>query len=200
MRASDVMTAPVVTVERGTPVKAAANTLARNGFSALPVVDGDSALLGVVTEADLVRDRFPRDARHPRGGERRAAGSTVGEVMTAPAVAVGTATDVVDVVRLMLDERVRSVPVTRGRRLVGILTRRDLVRMLARTDEALARDIRHRLAFFGGPSRWAVEVSHGEATIIDRFDSETDRHVALVLAEGVPGVLRARCVATGALP
>ncbi|WP_199433779.1 CBS domain-containing protein [Qaidamihabitans albus] len=196
MRARDVMSTPVVTITPQTPVKAAAETLAARGFTALPVVDEDGWLLGVVTEADLVRDRFPRDARSsPAGGDARpAAGALVGDVMTAPAEAVGVRLDVVDVVRLMLDQHLRSLPVVDGDRVVGIVSRRDLVRTLARSDEALARDIRHRLAIFGGPGRWSVDVAGGEVTITDRFGSETDRHVATVLAESVPGVLRARCV------
>ncbi|MFF5991338.1 CBS domain-containing protein [Prauserella flavalba] len=200
MRARDVMSTPVVTVTPDTTVKDAAATLAERGFTALPVVDEEGSLLGVVTEADLVRDRFPRDTRSPRAGEeaRPRAGDLVGDVMTAPAVAASAREDVVDVVRDMLDRGLRSLPVVDGTTVIGVVSRRDLVRMLARSDDALARDVQHRLAIFGGPGRWTVAVHAGEVTITDRFDSETDRHVAKVLAEGVPGVLRATCVSTPA--
>ena len=93
----------------------------------------------------------------------------------------------------MLDEHLRSIPVLDRGTLVGVVTRRDFLRVLARPDQLLARDVRHRLDAFGGPDRWIVDVRDGEATVIDRFDSEQDRQVATVLAESVPGVIRARC-------
>jgi hypothetical protein len=82
----------------------------------------------------------------------------------------------------MLDDRVRSIPIVDGSRVVGIVTRRDLMRMLARDDHAIAADVRHQLAMYGGPDRWTVEVHDGAVAIGDEFDSPTDRHVAAVLA------------------
>ncbi|GAB3490112.1 CBS domain-containing protein [Amycolatopsis cihanbeyliensis] len=200
MRVREVMSTPVVTVTADCPARRAAGLLAHYGYTALPVVDEGEGLVGIVTEADLMRDRFARDRTLPPAPPEQhpPAPGTVGETMTAPALAVGTESDVADLVRLMLDEHVRSVPVVDGTRVRGIVTRRDLVRALGREDEALTRDIRRRLAFFGGPDRWHVEVRDGEATIVDEFDSEIDRRVATVLAEGVVGVLRARCVAATA--
>lgn len=120
--------------------------------------------------------------------------------MTVPAVAAGAREnvgEVVDVVSDMLDRGPRSLSVVDGNKVVGIESRRDLARMLARSDEALARDVQHRLATFGGPGRWTVAVHAGEVTITDRFDSETDRQ-AEVLAVGVPGVLRVSCIGASA--
>ncbi|WP_216207319.1 CBS domain-containing protein [Amycolatopsis aidingensis] len=196
MRVRDVMSTPVVTVTADCPVRKAAGLLAHYGYTALPVVDDQEGLVGIVTEADLMRDRFPRDRTLPPPPPETdpAAPGTVGEVMTTTVRSVSTESDVVDLVRLMLDLRIRSVPAVRGNRVRGIVTRRDLIRALGRDDEALARDIRRRLAFFGGPSRWQVEVHDGAATIVDALDSAVDRQVATVLAEGVVGVIRAECV------
>lgn len=206
MRARDVMSAPVVTVTAETSVKGAAKLLAANGFTALPVLDCDDRLIGIVTEADLVRDRFPRDARY-RHLDRdelpllddepvadRAPADTVGEVMTTPATAVAAGTDLVALVTVMLSERVRAIPIVDGDRVVGIVTRGDLVRLLARDDAVIATDVRHRLAAYGGPDRWTVRVHDGRVEIGDAFDNATDRHVATVLAESVPGVIRAHAV------
>ncbi|WP_344074035.1 CBS domain-containing protein, partial [Prauserella alba] len=102
--------------------------------------------------------------------------------------------DVVDVVRAMLDEGVRSVPVVEGDRVVGIVSRRDLVRVLARDDRRLARDVHNRLAMISTPDRWSIDVTDGVVTLVDSRDDATDRHVATVLAENVPGVLRVRHV------
>lgn len=198
MRARDLMSAPVITASPDTSVKRAAVLLSSHGFTALPVVDAEQRLIGIVTEADVVRDRFPRDPRYryiyesevtgQLDDSRPTAPDTVGEVMSTPATAMSAGTDVVDLVTMMLDSRVRSMPIVDGDRLVGIVTRRDLVRALARDDRSIAADVRHRLRMYGGPDRWHVEVHDGEVLIGDEFDDATDRHVAVTLAEAVPGV------------
>jgi CBS domain-containing protein len=194
MRALDIMSSPVVTVTPEMTVKYAANLLSAHGFTALPVLDADGRLIGVVTEADLVRDRFPRDARYhsaddtgPDDPPRPPAG-TVGGVMTSPAVGMGAGTDVVDLVRVLLEDRIRSMPIVDGAHVVGIVTRQDLVRALARDDTVISADVRHQLSIYGGPARWTVEVHDGTVEVVDAFDDVTDRHVATVLAQAVPGV------------
>ena len=202
MRARDIMTSPVIAVRAGTTVQDAAALLAARGFTALPVVDDDDRLIGIVTEADLVRDRFPRDPRSLIHGtphtEAVPAARTVGEVMTTPVTAMGAGTDIADLTMVLLDARLRSMPIVDGSRLIGIVTRRDLVRVVGRDDASIATDVRHRLEIYGGPNRWQVEVHGGVVTITDQFDDETDRHVAIAIAEAVPGVVRAD--ATAVLP
>jgi len=199
MRARDIMSSPVTTVRPGTTVKEAANLLATHGFTALPVVDDDERLVGIVTEADLVQGRIPHDPRaHILPGYARPTGpvpSTVGEVMSTPVSAMGPGTDVADLTTALLDARQRSMPIVDGSRVVGIVTRRDLVATIARDDETVAADVRHRLEIYGGEGRWRVECHEGLVRIGDRFDDETDRHVATVLAESVPGVVRAEAIA-----
>ena len=206
MRARDVMSAPVVTVTAGATVKAAAKLLIERDFTALPVVDEDDRLIGIVTEADLVRDRFPRDARYRQRYLTELAaltetaeltvGSTIGAVMTTPVTALSAGTDVVELVTVMLTEHVRAIPIVDGSAVVGIVTRRDLVRVLARDDAAIATEVRHKLAGYAGPDRWTVEVCEGRVEITDEFDNATDRHVATVLAESVPGAVSAPASAT----
>jgi CBS domain-containing protein len=199
MRARDIMTTPVITVRPATPIKEAAALLAAHGFTALPVVDDENRLIGIVTEADLVRDRVPRDPRalcHPGEELPTVATSAVGEVMTTPVVAMGPGTDVAVLARALLDAGYRSMPIVDGARPVGIVTRRDIVRVIARDDRTIAEDVRHRLEIYGGERRWRVEVHDGMVSIGDQFDDETDRHVATVLAEAVPGVVRATAFAT----
>jgi CBS domain-containing protein len=198
MRARDIMTAPVTTVRPETPLKEAAAMLAGNGFTALPVVDGEDRLVGIATEADLVRDRVPRDPRalcHPGEELPTVATTTVGEVMTTAVVAMSPGTDVAVLAKALLDAGYRSMPIVDGSRVVGIVTRRDIVRVIARDDHTIADDVRHRLAVYGGDRRWQVEVHDGIVAIGDQFDDETDRHVATVLAEAVPGVVRATAFA-----
>jgi CBS domain-containing protein len=199
MRARDIMTTPVTVVRPETPIKEAAAVLAENGFTALPVVDAEDRLIGIISEADLMRDRVPRDPRalcHPSEAMPTVATTTVGEVMTTPVTAMGAGTDIAVLAKALLDAGHRSMPIVDGSRLIGIVTRRDIVRVVARDDHSIAEDVRHRLEIYGGERRWRVEVNDGMVTIGDQFDDESDRHVATVLAEAVPGVVRATAFAT----
>ncbi|WP_410659270.1 HPP family protein [Amycolatopsis sp. lyj-112] len=193
MRARDLMTSPVVTVTTETTAKHAAEILAEHGFTGLPVVDEYDCLVGIVTETDLIRDRFPRDIRswgHP--GERTKPGTTVAAVMTTPAIGMSAGADLTEVSRVLLDGRIRTMPLVDGSKVVGILTRGDFVRAFAREDTVIAADVRHHLAIYGGPSRWTVAVHDGECRIGDQYGNDTDHHVAKVIAEAIPGVVEAK--------
>ncbi|EME58577.1 hypothetical protein H074_18398 [Amycolatopsis decaplanina DSM 44594] len=182
----------MVTVTRETTAKHAAEVLAEHGFTALPVVDEYDCLVGIVTEADLIRDRFPRDIRYaglPEG--RTEPGATVAAVMTVPATAMSAGADLAEVGRALLDGKIRAMPIVDGERVVGILTRGDFVRAFARADTAIAASVRQHLAVYGGPDRWTVEVRDGVCRIGDQYGNERDHHVAKVIAEGIPGVVAA---------
>ncbi|WIV54238.1 CBS domain-containing protein [Amycolatopsis nalaikhensis] len=191
MRARDLMTAPVLTVHPWTSAKEAAELLSTHRFTALPVVDADDELVGIVTEADLIRGRVPADPRTTHEPRESAAGTTVGDLMTSPATAMSSGTDVADLCQALVDARIRAMPIVDGAAVVGIVTRGDVVRVLAREDTDIARDVRHRLEVYGGGGRWHVDVHDGFAHITDQFDDDTDRHVARLLALAVPGVVAA---------
>jgi CBS domain-containing protein len=87
---------------------------------------------------------------------------------------------------------VRSIPVVHEGRLVGIVTRRDLLRSISRDDWVIEAEIRHRLSVLGSAHRWQVRVHAGRVSIVDRMDDATDRHVAEVLARAVAGVTDVR--------
>jgi CBS domain-containing protein len=199
MRARDLMTAPVITVRSDSPVKNALELLTANSFTALPVVD-DNVLVGIVTEADLIQDRIPRDPRNRQGeldtSQHRSAPMSVGSVMTSPVVTMGSGADLTDLCQALLDAHIRAMPIVDDAKVVGIVTRGDIVRVLARDDRAIAADIRHRLEIYGGPNRWRVDVQGGVARIVDSFDDSTDRHVAALLAQAVPGVIDAQALST----
>lgn len=191
MRARDLMTAPVITVHPWTSAKEAAELLSAHGFTALPVVDDDDRLVGIVTEADLIRGRIPADPRYVHEPRQSAAGKTVGDLMTSPVTAMSTGTDVADLCQALVDARIRAMPIVDGAAVVGIITRGDVVRVLAREDVEIARDVKHRLEIYGGGGRWQVEVRDGFVHITDQFDDDSDRHVAQLLALAVPGVVAA---------
>ena len=134
MLARDAMSSPVVTVGAWTPVETAVHLLVDNGFTALPVLDEDNRLVGIVTEADLLRNRMAPDPHRIGGfdgrrGQRRP--QTVGDVMTTPVESLTPGADVADAAQIMVDERIRCLPIVDGRRVVGVLTRRDLLRLTA---------------------------------------------------------------------
>lgn len=89
------------------------------------------------------------------------------------------------------------MPIVDGSAVVGIITRGDVVRVLAREDADIARDVKHRLEIYGGSGRWGVEVRDGFVHITDQFDDDTDRHVAQLLALAVPGVVAAETAYAG---
>jgi CBS domain-containing protein len=198
MRARDIMSSPAVTVSRTASISEAATMLAGNGFSALPVVDEEGLLVGIVTEADLTVRRMPTEPKVQVSPENvlplPRPGRSVAEVMTSRVIAIPATTDVAELATTMLNLHLRSVPIVDGRRVVGMVTRRDLVRIMAQDESSVARDVRNRLETYGGRGRWTVSVTNGVASIGDAYDDATDRHVAAVLAEAVPGVTRAEVV------
>ena len=145
MQARDVMTRDVSTVGPDTSAKYAAEVMATRGFAALPVVDDDRQLVGIVAEADVLRDRLPSDPRlHLRRGDdviEHPPPLLVRGVMTAGVRTVEAASDVADIARLFVDERLRSVPVLENGRLAGIVSRRDLLRALVRPDDVIRHDL-----------------------------------------------------------
>jgi CBS domain-containing protein len=106
--------------------------------------------------------------------------------MTCDVVVMTAETDVAEVARRMLGQRLRAIPIVQhdpsGDRLVGIITRRDLMRCIGREDALVAADVRHRLQIYRGPGRWTVDARAGRVTITDEYDNPDDRHVAHVLA------------------
>jgi CBS-domain-containing membrane protein len=192
MRTRDVMTTDVVVVSPDMGARDAARLLAERGFTALPVVDATGTFVGVVGEAELLRDRLPQDPRWLVHGEpvvpRHAPGDVVAQVMTKPTVTVTPNTDLAEVADLMLAHGVRSVPVVYECRLVGIVTRRDMLRSVSRADWIIEAEIRHRLEVLGSIHRWQVQVSGGKVSIVDELNDPADRHVAEVLARAVAGV------------
>ena len=191
MHARDVMSIKVVTVHPWTSITTAANLLSRNGYAALPVVDQDGGLAGIVTEADVIANRFPVGDSAVPGASRAGAPTarTVAEVMSTPVVGVSQDADVAVVAQEMLVHRRRCVPIIDGSTLVGVITRRDLVKVLARPDQAIAMDVRSHLKYLGRPARWTVQVIDGEVILTDEFEQSSDHAVAIALADAVPGVL-----------
>lgn len=151
MKVRDVMTSPVVTVPPQTPVMAAAALLASHGFTAVPVVDECRRVIGIATEADLVGDQIPPEGWPPEAVRGRAA-VAVREVMTGSPTSVTPDGDLAELVLLMLGARIRSVPVVDDGELVGIVSRRDVLRAVAR-GELTSEDVWRRRGGLAGGNR-----------------------------------------------
>lgn len=191
MLARDIMTRPVITFRPDTSVRQAAAVLTQQQITAAPVLDGDDELVGMVSEGDLIANRFPHDPRtHARRDLVPPAGpQTVGEVMTRTVVAVSGFADAADVAEAMLDHDVRSLPIVEGSSVVGIISRRDLLRTLVRDDDVIGAEIVHRLlAYTGERAPWDVTVTNGQAHIYGDVDDQAEARVVQILARTVPGV------------
>ncbi|RDI34344.1 CBS domain-containing protein [Lentzea flaviverrucosa] len=186
MRARDIMTSPVITVTPAVPLKGAAALMVSHGFTALPVVDDDKRLVGIITEADLVRGKYLEET-----------GTVVADVMTTPAVAMDAAAPAEVLARVMVDDQRRCVPIVDGSTVIGIVTRRDLVRVIARADTTVAAEVQRVLDMYGGGRKWTVSVVDGEAVIGAATTDEDTERVLIALADAVPGVRRARVLTGG---
>ena len=123
MKARDVMSSPVITVWPDTPIAAATEVLVSHGYTALPVVQ-DGHVIGIVTEANLMRGQVRPEGWLPPVNWEKPGKQMVREVMTGTPVGMSPDADLADVVSLMLEANVRSVPVIDDGTLVGIISRR----------------------------------------------------------------------------
>ena len=204
MKVKDVMTTPVVTVGADASFKEVANTLLTRDVSGVPVVDADGTLLGVVTEADLISKEAYEGSRSPlalvvgyfAGHDprwvRKAEGLTARDVMTADVAVARPGDDVGEAARRMLERDVNRLPVVEHGRLVGILTRHDLLRFFIPTDEEIRA---HVLAIlddpFNDPGRYDVEftVHEGVVHMQGWAHFESDARVLRRMVAHVPGVV-----------
>ena len=203
-RVGDVMTTTIVTVDRITPYKEVARVLAERRISGVPVLKMGREVVGVVTEADLLREqataarRLRSSARRSwfRGGSRPPA-LTAGELMTSPAIVIGPDATIPAAARLMTERHVQRLPVTNeDGKLVGIVSRRDLISVFLRPDADIAADIRRVLddIVLARPGEADVAVHNGIVTLTGTLDPKAGIHgdlipVALRLMWDVDGVV-----------
>ena len=189
------MSQPVVTVTPGTGIKAAAELLVEHGISALPVVDSAGQLVGIVSEADLIAIEArpdPRSQATPLGPTAGSTPRSVAEVMTRDVVVVTTQSEVAEAAKTMLSSDVKRVPVMSGRRVVGIVSRRDLVKVIARTDSRIEAEVNNRLDELGLATAGSiVKVTDGVATVPVEREGTARRLMESAVLQ-VAGVLEVR--------
>ncbi|GIM95400.1 CBS domain-containing protein [Paractinoplanes toevensis] len=189
MRAKDIMSSPVHTVPQTASIEAAALLITARSVTALPVLDAAGRLVGMVSEGDLLRHRVPADPtahiRRRPDADPADRPAMVVEVMSPGPV---TTRPDADVAETMLSCDVRSLPVVADGAVVGIISRRDILRAMVRGDDVLAAEIQHRLDEYGGGRRWTATVETGVAHLGGTFPDDIERGIVLVLARTVPGV------------
>jgi CBS domain-containing protein len=203
MRVEDVMTTEVWTVRSDTRLKEAAEILTQQRISGLPVVDGEDHVVGVLSEGDILfketgvqrKESFlDRWLALPLAGlNEKLAARTVGEAMTAPAVTIGAKRPLAEAANSMIDEDVNRLPVVDDeRRLIGIVTRADLVRAFVRSDEEIASEIREdvlRRVLWIEPETLTVVVEDGEVRLSGEVETKADAELIPSFVQRVPGVV-----------
>jgi CBS domain-containing protein len=192
MRVKDLMSSPVVCVSPETPLKQVASILVERGISAVPVVDSSEQLVGILSEGDLVPVQTTDDPlAHvvPSGRLPVTVPKRAEEVMTRNVVCLPPDADAAEAARSMIERRVKSIPIVSRGRVVGIVSRRDLLRTMVREDSEIKADVETLLreeAFIVG--RFTVTVSGGAVTL-SPVDGRSERRLAELLVRSVPGVL-----------
>lgn len=199
----DLMTTPVVTVEPTTPFKELVARLAEHRVSAVPVVDNDSRVVGVVSEADLLlKEEFPEPdqdiplwwTRRARLHRAKAAASVARDLMTVPVVAISPDATVAEAARRMHTNKVKRLPVIdRTGRLVGIVSRGDLLKVFDRSDEAIRREVIEDVIvgeFMMAPSRFFLHVNDGVVVLQGRVERRNLLPYLVRAVQGVEGVVR----------
>ena len=217
MKAADIMTRGAFTVTADSTVEGAARTMLGHRVSGLPVVDAGGAIVGMLTEGDLLRraetgterrrprwlelllgpGRMARDYVHSHAGK-------VGDVMTRDVITVGPGTPIEEVAELMERRRVKRLPVVEEGRIVGIVSRANLLAALlealgeTRPSAASDREIRRRVLAEIDKQRWAprasidIAVEDGVIELRGAVTDERERQALRVAAENVPGVKAVR--------
>ena len=213
MKASDVMTVTVISADPDATVLQAARYMLQHHISGLPVIDKTGKLVGIVSEGDFLRRRETHtDRRRSRwleflmGPGKMAAeythshGSKVAEVMTRKVYSVGEDATLEDIVELMERHRIKRVPVLRGQKVIGIVSRSNLMHAmvsLARSEVKGAKDdatIRQKLLAEIQKEKWAlasminVVVRGGVVELWGAIVDERQHEALKVAAENIPGV------------
>jgi CBS domain-containing protein len=198
----DVMVQDVVTVTAECGYKQIVDTLADHKVSAVPVVNGEGRVIGIVSEADLLHKvEFNGagvhaglfDRRRTREAKDKAAGETAMELMTRPAITIDRNASLSEAARVMERHNVKRLPVVdNAGRLSGIVARRDLLRPYLRSDADLRADIVEdilRRTLWLDPIDVDVLASDGRVTLRGRVDRRSTAEIATKLVGGVAGVV-----------
>ncbi|MEU3166396.1 CBS domain-containing protein [Streptosporangium sp. NPDC006930] len=208
----DVMTTKVTSVRGDAPFKDVAEALITHTVSALPVVDDEGHVIGIVSEEDLLhkegfKERYYREGYQPplrirllhrlgqKGGDGRAKarGDTAADLMTAPAITIQQHASVVSAIRLMIEHGVKRLPVVDADgSLQGIVSRHDLLKVFVRGDADIAREVEENIlghSLWAAPNTATATVAHGVVTLSGHMHRREDAQLAVRITQRVNGVV-----------
>ena len=201
-RVRDVMTSEVVTVGEQASFKEIAATMDEHRVSALPVLDAEGRVAGIVSEADLLlKEEFPEgpaggrlfQGRRQREERAKAAGATAAELMTAPAVTIGPDATVTEAARLLHRHGIKRLPVVDpAGPLLGIVSRADLLKVFLRADAEIAQEVRQEVlmrAMWVNPDTVTVTVHDGMVTLGGQLERRSLIPITVSLVHGLDGVV-----------
>ncbi|MEU3247060.1 CBS domain-containing protein [Streptomyces sp. NPDC006875] len=206
-KVGSVMATEVVTARYGTPFKEVARLLHEHRISGLPVIDEDDKVLGVISETDLmvrqaaIPDPYetPRRFRFPgltRGARRQAAkghARTAEQLMSVPPVTVHADGTIAEAARTMARSRVERLPVVDDEdRMVGIVTRRDLIQVFLQPDDVIRREVIDEVlvrALWMTPSTVEVGVHEGVVTLVGHVERRSEAEIAVSMTDRIDGVV-----------
>ncbi|MFC5757522.1 CBS domain-containing protein [Rhizobium sp. GCM10022189] len=206
MQAKDIMTSDVVSISPAAEIRHAVAVMMQNNISGLPVVEDGGRICGIVTEGDLLLRReirlAPRSARHAEVTSDvdldryiRGNGWSVRDIMSRDVIVAGPDSEVSDIAESLEVHRIKRIPIVEGGRLVGIVSRRDILALitdaptlrLPREDDAILLAVRTRLKYDLGltPQRIRVSVRNGQITLEGNLESDLQRRAVLALVENL---------------
>ena len=212
MKAQDVMVRNVITVRPDTSVAEAVKLLGEHDISALPVVDSDNHLVGILSEADLLRRGDLDHRQHPWWIETlmpaamlanefaKSQGKKVEEVMSTDLVTAAEDTPLCEIAAQLERHRVKRVPIVRNGKIVGVVSRSNLIQALASAKPLLEakkesdRAIRLKMLDRLSKQKWTdfgsrnIIVENGVVHLWGLVGSESERKALTALAEEIPGV------------
>lgn len=189
MKAIDIMSKPAITVTPETPLKRVAQAMIDHGISIVPVVDASGELLGILSEADLLKAQAaPTRGEVLLTPEREEANlGTAGAAMTREVVAARVDTEVADLFPLMVERHLKGVPVLSGGVVTGVVARRDLLQLVVRTDAEIHDEVSEVLDQVG-EEPFSLDVVEGVVTV-NRWLGPASRRRVEALIRVVPGVM-----------
>lgn len=205
---SDVMTRTVIALREGAAFKDIARTMRRWNISALPVLDDDRRVVGVVSEADLLPKEIFRDGdpdlharTRGRPGPAKADAVTAGDLMSAPPVTVPAGATVARAARIMARHHLKRLPVVDVRGVLqGVVSRTDLIKVFLREDAEIADEVRRKVVAAlraASAEPIDVDVRDGVVTLTGRVRDTSLVPVVVRLTRAVEGVVDVDCALTG---
>ncbi|MGI9610437.1 MAG: CBS domain-containing protein [Acidimicrobiia bacterium] len=189
MQVVDLMTTNVISATPDTPIKDAARLMFRHRVSGLPVVGDAGQVLGIITEADFLKLEVAR-----AGDEEMSTVETVGQVMNTGVVTVHAGMAVAEAAQIMVVQDVKRLPVIADDgKLVGIISRLDVVAVFTRPDEVIEDEIREdllRRVMFVDPDEIDVRVANGIVTFVGEIGTSNESRLLEELARRLDGVMR----------